>query len=259
MVGCKECKARALSSIFSLNHSFFLLSLLAAYNNNTYKTLAAPTQQYIATIQRARSAPKGRMTKGMTTMDEWDDADQTHPTWLLNMLAKPDEYRLIMNASDLVLGMVDKVTIITGCLPYNTTPHNSLGKTALTPDHMFTAFLRHNLIKDIVCLFHPDTKSVLNAYHLGTDTCGHPGIIHGGLTSSVIDESFGILVYMLKCNGSIDKGPAFTANLQVDFRAVSCVVCCMYVHLLYVLHEFSPHHSQFQQAYKCCAAAGWRA
>ena len=77
----------------------------------------------------------------------------------------------------------------------------------------------------MICLYHAPTAAVLNAYHLGSDTCGHPGIIHGGLTSSVIDDSFGILVYMLKGAGKVDKGPAFTANLQVDFRAVCCCCC----------------------------------
>lgn len=132
--------------------------------------------------------------------------------WLRAMLSD-ESYETIMNASDLVLGAPLK----TGCVLMTTA---TTGKTALTPDHLFTALLRHNLLHDMVCLYHPPTKAVLNAYHLGSETCGHPGIIHGGLTSSVMDDSFGILVYMLKRSGVVEQGPAFTAHLEVDFRAV---------------------------------------
>ena len=42
-----------------------------------------------------------------------------------------------------------------------------------------------------------------------------------GLTAAVIDETLGGLIYMLKRDGSLPPGPAFTVHLEVDYKAVS--------------------------------------
>lgn len=41
---------------------------------------------------------------------------------------------------------------------------------------------------------------------------GHPGVVHGGLTSAMFDNTFGWLFFAL------GKPAAVTANLNVDFR-----------------------------------------
>ncbi len=41
-----------------------------------------------------------------------------------------------------------------------------------------------------------------------------------GLTAAVIDETLGGLIYMLKRNGELPPGPAFTVHLEVDYKAV---------------------------------------
>lgn len=60
-----------------------------------------------------------------------------------------------------------------------------------------------------------------------------------GLTAAVIDETLGGLIYMLKRDGSLPPGPAFTVHLEVDYKAVSCtssldldchVVCHSIIH-----------------------------
>lgn len=60
-----------------------------------------------------------------------------------------------------------------------------------------------------------------------------------GLTAAVIDETLGGLIYMLKRDGSLPPGPAFTVHLEVDYKAVSCtssldldcpVVCYSIIH-----------------------------
>ncbi|KXZ43112.1 hypothetical protein GPECTOR_102g65 [Gonium pectorale] len=46
----------------------------------------------------------------------------------------------------------------------------------------------------------PDTRgaaTVFNAYALSGAVCGHPGIVHGGLSSAIVDETFGYLLYLL--------------------------------------------------------------
>ncbi|KAG2425627.1 hypothetical protein HYH02_014999 [Chlamydomonas schloesseri] len=39
--------------------------------------------------------------------------------------------------------------------------------------------------------------TVLNVYQLANDVCGHKGVVHGGLSSALLDESFGYLLYLL--------------------------------------------------------------
>ena len=45
--------------------------------------------------------------------------------------------------------------------------------------------------------------------------------MHGGLSAMIIDESLGALVLVLKRDGVLGPGPAFTANLEVKYKKVS--------------------------------------
>ncbi|KAL2827822.1 HotDog domain-containing protein [Aspergillus cavernicola] len=49
--------------------------------------------------------------------------------------------------------------------------------------------------------------------HIGTQMCGHPGFVHGGLLSVLFDEVFAHCV-----SQSFPSGTGMTANLNVDFR-----------------------------------------
>ena len=49
--------------------------------------------------------------------------------------------------------------------------------------------------------------------------CGHRGIVHGGLSAALLDETLGGAVYCLKAAGLVGRGPAFTAALEVDYKA----------------------------------------
>ena len=46
------------------------------------------------------------------------------------------------------------------------------------------------------------------------------GILHGGMSAMIIDETLGALVYVLKRDGVIGAGPAFTAHLGESFQYV---------------------------------------
>ena len=48
------------------------------------------------------------------------------------------------------------------------------------------------------------------AFHLGSNVCGHKGIVHGGLTATIIDEVSGAAAFAA-------VGPCFTANLNVNY------------------------------------------
>lgn len=56
-------------------------------------------------------------------------------------------------------------------------------------------------------------SSVISAFHIGRDLCGHPGFVHGGLLSVLFDEVFARCV-----SAAFPSGLGMTANLNVDFR-----------------------------------------
>ncbi|OOF98830.1 hypothetical protein ASPCADRAFT_504392 [Aspergillus carbonarius ITEM 5010] len=54
---------------------------------------------------------------------------------------------------------------------------------------------------------------ILSLFHIGPQLCGHPGYVHGGLLSVMLDETFARCV-----SDSFPSGLGMTANLNVDFR-----------------------------------------
>ncbi|KAL4871537.1 hypothetical protein BDV12DRAFT_163919 [Aspergillus spectabilis] len=50
--------------------------------------------------------------------------------------------------------------------------------------------------------------------HLGSDICGHPGIIHGGLLATLFDEALARC-----CFAALPNKIGVTANLNIDYRA----------------------------------------
>eukprot|EP00884_Botryococcus_braunii_P003412 jgi/Botrbrau1/13071/Bobra.0187s0033.1 len=86
-------------------------------------------------------------------------------------------------------------------------------------DHMFSALLRHDLVKDLVCYYDKGERQMKYVIQLGSDVCGYPRIVHGGLTAAIIDESFGFLFYSLREHKQLPfLGPAFTAHLEVNYK-----------------------------------------
>ncbi|KAJ5173290.1 hypothetical protein N7492_005883 [Penicillium capsulatum] len=56
-------------------------------------------------------------------------------------------------------------------------------------------------------------SSLISVFHIGRDLCGHPGYVHGGLLSGLLDEAFASCV-----SAAFPSGSGMTANLNVDFR-----------------------------------------
>lgn len=109
----------------------------------------------------------------------------------------------------------------------------SSDKTALSPgidpDHLFLTMLRQRLIADICFMWNSKQKIFHTLVALGPEVAGHPRITHGGLTSAIIDETTGGLVFQLKKAGLLGEGPAYTARLEVDYKKplpVDMAVCC---------------------------------
>lgn len=66
---------------------------------------------------------------------------------------------------------------------------------------------------------YPDALTMISLGTRGVD--GHPGLIHGGVTCALLDETMGLLI-MLHDNNVRGPGPRdalFTANLNVSYRA----------------------------------------
>lgn len=56
-------------------------------------------------------------------------------------------------------------------------------------------------------------KSIVCISYVGEDLCGHPGIVHGGLLATMLDEGLARC-----CFGALPHNIAVTANLNVDYR-----------------------------------------
>lgn len=84
----------------------------------------------------------------------------------------------------------------------------------------FTALLKTGLVEDMLFLFDAKQPTAHLVIDLGKDVCGHAKIVHGGLLSSICDESYGALVYCMKQEKVIGPEPAVTANLNINYRKV---------------------------------------
>lgn len=56
-------------------------------------------------------------------------------------------------------------------------------------------------------------KSVVSVVYVGDDVCGHPGIVHGGLLATMLDEGLAWC-----CLGALPYGIGVTARLAIDYR-----------------------------------------
>jgi 3'-phosphoadenosine 5'-phosphosulfate synthase len=56
-------------------------------------------------------------------------------------------------------------------------------------------------------------KSLVSISYLGTDLCGHSGIIHGGLLATILDESLARC-----CFAALPSQIGMTANLNINYR-----------------------------------------
>jgi len=57
-------------------------------------------------------------------------------------------------------------------------------------------------------------KSLVSISYLGVALCGHPGIIHGGMLATLLDEGLARC-----CFGALPNKIAMTANLNINYKA----------------------------------------
>ena len=63
---------------------------------------------------------------------------------------------------------------------------------------------------------HAPSRTCYGAWPLGRRVCGHPGIVHGGVSALILDEMFGQAYWAWF---AAERGPGFTANLNIDYKA----------------------------------------
>jgi len=103
------------------------------------------------------------------------------------------------------------------------------GEAPVGKDHLFTNLLKQGNVDDIHLFFDKERQEFHGLLALGKNVCGHPTIVHGGLTAAIIDESFGGLIFCMKRWKMLGPGPPFTKQLTVEYhkplRAQTLVLC----------------------------------
>lgn len=61
-------------------------------------------------------------------------------------------------------------------------------------------------------------SAVVSVNVVSSGVCGHPGIVHGGLTAALIDETCGYLLYIIRHRGMLDFQAVVTASLEVSYK-----------------------------------------
>ncbi len=56
-------------------------------------------------------------------------------------------------------------------------------------------------------------KSLIQVSYLGSDLCGHPGIVHGGFLATMLDEGLA-----RSCFAALPNKVGMTANLNINYR-----------------------------------------
>ncbi|KAL1955120.1 hypothetical protein VTO42DRAFT_8984 [Malbranchea cinnamomea] len=64
------------------------------------------------------------------------------------------------------------------------------------------------------CFNEEGGKSMVSVFYLGSDVTGHPGIVHGGMLATLLDEGLARC-----CFAALPNKVGVTANLQIDYRS----------------------------------------
>mmetsp|Transcript_24808 Transcript_24808/g.41995 ORF Transcript_24808/g.41995 Transcript_24808/m.41995 type:complete len:266 (+) Transcript_24808:32-829(+) len=88
-----------------------------------------------------------------------------------------------------------------------------LSKDHLAKNAVHGTLCGNSLIEVYEIYFNKNKGELLCLVHFGTELNGHPGVVHGGITATVFDNSFGWLFLASKLP------VAFTATLNVNYRS----------------------------------------
>jgi 3'-phosphoadenosine 5'-phosphosulfate synthase len=83
--------------------------------------------------------------------------------------------------------------------------HNFIGRTLMGPG---------KIVVSPFTWIETGGKSLVHISYLGMDLCGHPGIVHGGMLATMLDEGFANC-----CSAAFPNKNGMTANLNINYRA----------------------------------------
>lgn len=83
--------------------------------------------------------------------------------------------------------------------------HNLTGGTLLGPGR---------IVVPPVVFSEDGGKSLVSISYLGADVCGHPGVVHGGLLATMLDEGLARC-----CFAALPHNIGMTANLNINYRS----------------------------------------
>jgi 3'-phosphoadenosine 5'-phosphosulfate synthase len=83
--------------------------------------------------------------------------------------------------------------------------HNFIGRTLMGPG---------KIVVSPFTWIETGGKSLVQISYLGMDLCGHPGIVHGGMLATMLDEGFANC-----CSAAFPNKNGMTANLNINYRA----------------------------------------
>jgi hypothetical protein len=116
---------------------------------------------------------------------------------------------------------LETVKLVTGSptvRPLLTTDELLSDSSPMGKDHLFTHLLKNNMVNDIHCFFDVEERKFHSLIKLSSNVCGHPTIVHGGLTAAIMDEAFGGLAFCMKKWKLLGPGPPFTVKVVLIFR-----------------------------------------
>lgn len=90
-------------------------------------------------------------------------------------------------------------------IPERLRAHNLTGGTLLGPDKIAVPPLQFTT---------EDGSTFVSIQYLGSALCGHPGIVHGGLLATLLDEGLARC-----CFPALPNKVAVTASLKIDYKA----------------------------------------
>lgn len=89
-------------------------------------------------------------------------------------------------------------------IPEEMRKHNLTGGTLAGP---------HKIVVPPFIWSEKGGKSLVALFYLGDDVCGHPGIVHGGLLATILDEALARC-----CFPALPNKVGMTANLNINYR-----------------------------------------
>lgn len=98
-------------------------------------------------------------------------------------------------------------------IPVSQRAHNLTGGTLLGPGRV---------VVPPVVWSEKGGKSLVSISYLGTDLCGHPGIVHGGMLATMLDEGLARC-----CFAALPNKIGMTANLNINYKAPAMAGQCV--------------------------------